>query len=618
MWANRLGTLATLTLLFLPTIGARGASSQIAGEVFGPGGAPVAGAEVWAAYTSSSIDYLTATEYSVATAITNQHGRFALSVPESGCRGAVLLIARREGLTADWLPVAAGDTGVLMQLGKAGARVHGRVCDADGRGIPHARVMLDLHSAGVDFNNAALTRLDSHPFAGYTDGAGAYVLTDIPVEAASAAVAAAPGYAPGYSSLWEGGRRRPAGDLGTLTLKKEASVSGRVVRNGRSMPGVPVTCGGQRALTNQDGTYAFVGLYAGKYGVTAATEDGLVGTSAGLVELVTGERRQLPDLELAEGAVISGTVRDRATAEPAEGVRISVYCAPIWHDETQSTAAGAYRIRVPAGHVSIRVPGPATPLFEADVAQGETVDAADLLVPPRPVLEHRFPRRGDIALSLRLLPGNETVSAYEPVVAAAELTNTTAREMQIGEAGEFTTRLQVRDEAGRLVAATVRPVMPYDFGFGIPRIAPGQTRRTPLVISALHTFARAGRYTIRIQRRQPYPCSDLLAEAETTLTVEPFDAARLQRRCEQLFGEATKNTKALWSIRHDLVLPYLEKMANLWEPEYSCRALRRLNTPAARQLLEKLAVRDDGVGKAAKDSLAKAPVEVDAWDIETD
>ena len=60
----------------------------------------------------------------------------------------------------------------------------------------------------------------------------------------------------------------------------------------------------------------------------------------------------------------------------------------------------------------------------------------------------------------------------------------------------------------------------------------------------------------------------------------------------------------LYSVRHDVVLPYLDWMVREWADQYACRAMRRIGTPEARALINVLAARDDKAGEAARKALA--------------
>jgi hypothetical protein len=62
--------------------------------------------------------------------------------------------------------------------------------------------------------------------------------------------------------------------------------------------------------------------------------------------------------------------------------------------------------------------------------------------------------------------------------------------------------------------------------------------------------------------------------------------------------------KALYTIRHDAVLPYLSLIARDWadtsEQWPAMMAIRRIGSPRSEELFSTLTARDDEVGRAAR------------------
>jgi hypothetical protein len=118
-----------------------------------------------------------------------------------------------------------------------------------------------------------------------------------------------------------------------------------------------------------------------------------------------------------------------------------------------------------------------------------------------------------------------------------------------------------------------------------------------------------------------------MSEDTAALRVLPHDRAQLKARCEELLrpvrnatsGQTdvpmSARTKALYSLRDDLFLPYFEWMVRQWDDSYACRAMRRIGTPKALALVNDLAAHDDLVGKAAKRSLTMHLEREALWDI---
>jgi hypothetical protein len=242
----------------------------------------------------------------------------------------------------------------------------------------------------------------------------------------------------------------------------------------------------------------------------------------------------------------------------------------------------------------------------------------------------------NLEVRVTLLVSNNTMTAGEPLLARVALVNRSDRagRLSMGNSGGSTTCLEVLDANGKIIAATPKRRISVEDMSGLKEFAPGETYVQFWVISGLYDFRLPGDYTIRVQQfddRQMLPDSGsliLMSEHTAALRVLPYDPARLKARCEDLFlplrnstsGQTdvpmSTRTKALYSVRDDLVLPYIEWMARQWDDAYACRAMRCIGTPKALALVNDLAARDDRAGRAAKRALAmdletKDPL----WDI---
>jgi hypothetical protein len=150
-----------------------------------------------------------------------------------------------------------------------------------------------------------------------------------------------------------------------------------------------------------------------------------------------------------------------------------------------------------------------------------------------------------------------------------------------------------------------------------------------LIITGLYQFREPGEYTVLAQQLELSPQFPVLAEDRGRVKVLPFDSSRLERRCEELFGALRKGTsdrtdlpmgartKALYSVGHDAVLPYLDWMARTWQDRYAVRSMLRIGTERAMKLVNALAARKDRAGEAARQAL-KMRLEPSFWDIEGD
>jgi hypothetical protein len=242
----------------------------------------------------------------------------------------------------------------------------------------------------------------------------------------------------------------------------------------------------------------------------------------------------------------------------------------------------------------------------------------------------------NIEVHVTLIVSNNTITAGEPLLARVALANRSDRAgcVSMGNSSGSTTCLEVLDTNGKVIAATPKRHRNIDDMSGLKSFAPSEIYTQVWVISGLYEFRLPGDYTIRVRQFDESQLSlgsgslILVSEDTVALRVLPHDPAQLKARCEEIFlplRNATSGrtdvpmsarTKALYSVRDDLVLPYLEWMAQAWHDSYACLAMRRIGTPNALALLQDLAARDDKVGRAAKSALARDSEKKDSlWDI---
>ena len=232
------------------------------------------------------------------------------------------------------------------------------------------------------------------------------------------------------------------------------------------------------------------------------------------------------------------------------------------------------------------------------------------------------PRRAvanDLALRVRFVPEHGPISAGEPVVARVDVTNqsTQAVEVLTGSNQVPALYLTVRAADGQLLAGTPRPERRPDGLCGIRAVEAGDTYSVFWVLTALCPFEQPGEYEVEVQLLD-WMTRKVLCGSRASLRVQPFDAGRLEARCEEIHRSADLplgvRTKALRSVRHDIALPYLDSMARAWGSKYACLAIRRIGTERANRLIEALAARKDRVGEAARESL-KLDLKTTLWDV---
>lgn len=227
----------------------------------------------------------------------------------------------------------------------------------------------------------------------------------------------------------------------------------------------------------------------------------------------------------------------------------------------------------------------------------------------------RWAEPGDIGIRLTPLIG--VITAGEPLLARVEIVNQTDKQLHLsmGNSLGSTTYFEVRNSKGEMVAATPKP---QEGGMaGLLELNAGQVRTFTWIISALYEFREPGNYTLHVQQlvpRQDQPV--VLAEDRAPVTVLPFDAAKLKARCDQLLDlrsieEKTPysdlavgtRTRAIYSVRDDIVLTHLERIAREWAGPYAVRAMRRLGTEKALKLVNQLAAEEGKTVEVARAAL---------------
>jgi hypothetical protein len=245
----------------------------------------------------------------------------------------------------------------------------------------------------------------------------------------------------------------------------------------------------------------------------------------------------------------------------------------------------------------------------------------------------RWPRKGELRVGIELL--KDTVTAYEPVVARVKVTNSAKDAVQfvLGPNNTPYTYQQIRDAKGQVVASTSRQSrQQLDVGMASYRLEAGETQSKFWVLSSLYQFKEPGQFTIVLQllwRGQALgvPPTVVASEDRAALRVLPFDRKRLEARLEEMFAplrngdfgemEISVRTRILYSVRHDVALPYLDWMAREYSSIYACRAMRRLGTERAKAVLRALEAHPGTIGEQARLS-AKLPMAISMWDVVCD
>ena len=597
---------------------------SVSGEVFAPDGRPMPAAQVLIFYRSSDHELVT------EEVPPDQAGRFASTISVENAYQPLFVMARAEGFALDWQGVYPGQA-ALLQLGGEPVACTGTVTDLNGKPVAGARVVARY------FGALQLQDCPGNPFVAVTSRTGRFAIGGLqPHSRLDLAV-----FAEGSARRSFSGRQgRQEGQL-KVAVKPESTISGRVLHDGKPVEGVTVFCGAQhgtkgggddKAVSAEDGSYTLHHLSFGTFNVSVRHAPGLTAPAIEGVKLSEGDHYEGADITLSPGGLVRGAITEQGTGKPVEGARLLV-TGPVcpssgWgRRPTFSAADGRYELRLPTGRHRIRVlglsDGGPRSLKGADeqwveVVEGQVIESIDFAMQPA----SRDPAEGwggKLALTVTPLPGNERITAYEPVLARVEITNVSGQTTSVATAGRLTTRVQVRDAGDSLVGITPRPVLPGGLSYSTFELKPDESKSRTMVISAVCAFDKPGEYTTRVQRLALRRHSPVIAEGSATIQVLPFDAERLKARCEELFEYRHKPATAevpwidaLCSVRHDAALPYLEWIATEWANTTACLAIRRVRSEAGDQMIARLAKRDDQVGKAAR-YVQELPLDKDDW-----
>ncbi len=217
---------------------------------------------------------------------------------------------------ADGLVTESGGQEVLAEVGAS--------VDIMVRLLARPSVSGHVMRAGAPVAGAKVTAVRTSPparsWSAFSQADGSFVLERVPP--GTLAIQAAP-YRVTAPLAIEVGRAAVTGVV--IEVEPTAAIRGRVTRRGVPVEGADVCCvprdGGNRATTGADGAYAFEGVAAGTYQITAASETAGAFVEAVAVTVTATEDRRL-DLELASGAAIAGTVvDDKGAPLPAMHVR---------------------------------------------------------------------------------------------------------------------------------------------------------------------------------------------------------------------------------------------------------------------------------------------------------
>ncbi len=318
-------TAVLLLGMFFCTL-AQAETVTITGTVLTPDGQPAAEARVFVLYRAPDVP-----AFAVAEGLSDAQGRFSFTVDSRQPQRRVQVGALKEGFALDWDMVEPGGD-VTLQLGADPVTSRGVVTDTEGNGIEGAEVSVTMLQRPNKLGDRRhLVFWEAKILRNLTDKPGRFAFADLPADAGISLCATAEGYA----TLVVGNVMPPntfarQQDI-QLVLHLEAVISGRVARLGEPISGVRVWSQAVRegnwaeGVTDDQGRYTLQAVQQGTYNVCLEPPEGWTAVAHEGVKCVPGQKIENMDFELIEGGLVTGTVTDAATGQPAAGVGIGAY-----------------------------------------------------------------------------------------------------------------------------------------------------------------------------------------------------------------------------------------------------------------------------------------------------
>jgi uncharacterized GH25 family protein len=377
-----------------PPAGAGAAPSlakTVKGQVIGPAGQPVAGAQVVVSQGRGRFDY---TELK-----TDEQGRFEITLEAPPYWDTVAwCCVYADGLAVGGGRLTRGDNLVVL---RTPGEATGTVVDSHGRPVQGAAVTLARVIPGDMAHSFSIPPGLADSFTAKTDEGGRWTIRCVPPIGSARVALDDPRFVGEAKEVRLTAR---SGSSVTLVARPGASLSGRVVyEDGSPAAGVAVMAqakdleatawGWAEAATTADGSYQLTGLPDGVFNIFVEESSG-EWVAAALERVAASAPRavELPDLILTRGAIIEGTVTDMTTGEPLPGVCMGSYgphrpmsSAAIISDYTDGH--GRYQLRVAPGHSYVYVAGAPPGCQEGqaatvDLGRGESAVADFAVGPP--------------------------------------------------------------------------------------------------------------------------------------------------------------------------------------------------------------------------------------------
>lgn len=322
----------------------------ISGVVLGRGDTPVAECLVQAWPASEALLGMPAAD---ARCVTDDAGRFSLSVPIAATVGTISLSAHKPGYALAWDALDAEDThDLVLPMSTTATRCQGIVTDVAGRPISGASVRLVLiarhdHLAA----RARLTTFGEGLEVATTAEDGAFEIECLPPRCWAMLLVVADGYGMVRTEPVDSERTDVA-----VCLPAEAVIEGHISQAGTPLGAATVTSGSWcRTRTDADGAFRIQGLLPGRHSVLVRLPNG-ASTAAGRdIPVRSGETITGLDLAVPENATLRGRVTARDPQMPVDGITVRFTQLPRGLLEplvafSLTDAQGQYTISLPGSN----------------------------------------------------------------------------------------------------------------------------------------------------------------------------------------------------------------------------------------------------------------------------
>lgn len=339
MRGKRIGIFSVCVLLSGFVFAEEAEKTEFSGSVKGPGGNPVAGAELELYLLNVNQASMSYQVHEMGRTKSDAGGKFLFTVdtPQGIGYSIYCCLAKKEGLSCGWGTLIGGNQTVFDITLTEPQKMTGFVYTPDGTPVPEAEVRLVVLAMPGEGEQVMFGIEPVEEFATTTCQDGRFDFTNLPTGATAEFLIRKPGrgtlYTLDTSVNPESGLTYKAGQTEIrLTMQDGFTIAGKVVKQDDQKPveGVPVIAVDTALPINlitkpqksaEDGSFVFSDLAPGEYRVGIQDDNWI----AEPLTIMIGDAN-VGDavLQLAKGGLVEIKVIDSATEEPVSGAYVSL------------------------------------------------------------------------------------------------------------------------------------------------------------------------------------------------------------------------------------------------------------------------------------------------------